>query len=253
MEAVSPGPPRSHPWETSGSTTSNATSPSRITAEGFDAYPTWYPDGKRIVYSTDTLDTFELYAKPADRSGGAQKLTETLSVDIPISVAADDTIFFYQVNADTQRDIFTLKPDGSVETLVAERHNERSPSVSPDGRWFAYVSDETGQDEVYVQPYPTTGQRWRVSSDGGTEPRWAPDGSAIYFRNAEALLEAAVTLAPEFLPAAPVELFRGPYVLDDFGNPNFDVARDGKHFLMVRGEPTEAARLSVVVNWLASL
>jgi dipeptidyl aminopeptidase/acylaminoacyl peptidase len=97
-----------------------------------------------------------------------------------------------EFTADAQRDIFALKPDGTIESLVTDRHNERSPSVSPDGKWFAYVSDETGRDEIYVQPYPITGQRWRVSIDGGAEPRWAPDGSAVYFRNGEALLDSAI-------------------------------------------------------------
>jgi len=103
------------------------------------------------------------------------------------------------------------------------------------------------------QPYPTTGQRWRLSNAGGAEPRWAPDSSPIYFRNGEALLEASVSLTPDFSSSSPVELFRGPYVLDDFGNPNFDVSPDGKSFLMVQGEPAEPARLRVVVNWFDGL
>jgi hypothetical protein len=122
-----------------------------------------------------------------------------------------------------------------------------------ESRWFAYVSDESGRDEIYVQPYPITGQRWRVSVDGGAEPRWAPDGSAVYFRNGDALLEAPVSLTPEFSSAPPVELFRGPFVLDGFGNPSYDVAADGKRFVMVQGEQTRPARLRVVVNWFDGL
>jgi len=201
---------------------------------------------------TDESGSFELVAKPADRAGGSEQLLDTLNIDVPISVAADDTIFFYQVLGDTQRDIFALRPDGTIDTLVQERHNERSPSVSPNGNWFAYVSDETGRDEIYVQPYPTTGQRWRVSSDGGAESRWAPDGSAIYFRSGDALMEAAVEYTSGFSSGQPRVLFRGPYTLDLFGNPGFDVAPDGR-FLMVRGETAGPTTLKVVVNWFDEL
>ena len=78
-------------------------------------------------------------------------------------------------------------------------------------------------------------------------------GSAIYFRKGDALLEASVSLTPDFSVASPVGLFRGPFVLDGFGNPNFDVSPDGQHFLMVKGEPTEPARLRVVVGWFDQL
>ena len=132
--------------------------------------------------------------------------------------------------------------------------NETAPTFSPDSRWLAYASDETGRYEIYVQPYPGPGGKWQISTEGGTEPVWARNGE-IFYRQGDKVMAVGTTTQPTFSAGRPKALFEGQYVPTLQTMPNYDVSRDGQRLLMVKAsEQTEAAtQINVVLNWFEEL
>ncbi len=230
-------------------------SDSRISFEGFDTYPAWHPSGESLIWASDKNTGFDIYSRPVDGPGGEERLTESVEVEIPMDWSPDGKeILYYEVaSSETQRDVKLLDRNGEVVDLVASTHNERAPSFSPDGRFYAYVSDESGRDEVYVRAYPDTGNRWMVSSAGGVEPRWGHDGTELFYRNAEAMMLVETETEHEFRAGRPQVLFRGPFALDNFANANYDVSADGQRFIMVQSKESGMVNVRVVLNWFAEL
>jgi hypothetical protein len=151
---------------------------------------------------------------------------------------------------DAASDIWILSPDGKARRFLAAAFNERSGHFSPDGRWLAYVSDETGSYQVYVVPYPGPGPKVAVSVDGGLSPVWSSGGRELFFCRGGKMLAATLAFTPTLLASKPVELFDGPYTLDLMGHQRYDVAPDGK-FLMV--ENSDDFRIVLVQNWAEEL
>jgi len=135
--------------------------------------------------------------------------------------------------------------------FLANQFDNHSPSLSPDGHWVAYVSNESGRLEVYVRSFPGPGGRWQVSLDGGTEPVWAASGRKLFYRNGTKMMAAAIALHPTFTVGARRELFEGNYVNDPVYR-SYDVTRDGQGFVLVRS-PKPPADFIVVLNWFDQL
>jgi hypothetical protein len=133
--------------------------------------------------------------------------------------------------------------------LLATRFSETSPTLSPDGRWLAYVSNESGRYEVYVQSYPGPGARLQVSTDGGRAPLWSADGRQLFYRYADQMMAVPVAAGPSFSAGKPRLLFEGRYA------GGYDVSPDGRRFLMIRIEEESADKteLHVVLNWFEEL
>jgi Tol biopolymer transport system component len=125
------------------------------------------------------------------------------------------------------------------------------PRVSADGKWLTYVSDESGQYEVYVRPLAAAAGRIPVSAGGGIEPLWSPDGRTIYYRNGTKLMAATVAMVPALAVTGRRLVFDAPFDADPF-HPNYDVAPDGKSFLMLKSADDER-QLVVVQNWVSEL
>ena len=125
------------------------------------------------------------------------------------------------------------------------------PAFSPDGRWLAYVSNETGREEVYVQPFPGPGGKWQISTDGGSFPVWARNGRELFYRSGEKLMSVTVTTQPVFRAGTPRVLFEARFAGTTADASSYDVARDGQRILAVRpGEnETEPTQLHVVLEW----
>lgn len=148
---------------------------------------------------------------------------------------------------------------GSVKPLLQTTFAERNAEISPDGRWMAYESNESGRFEVYVRPFPNLdGGRWQVSTGGGTQAAWARNGRELFYRNEDALMAVSIRTEGGFVAGNPALLFRGQFV-PTLGGRNYDVSPDGRRFLMLKeaktsetGEPQRAS-LVVVANWTEEL
>jgi len=146
--------------------------------------------------------------------------------------------------------------DRKVLPFLRTPFNESAARFSHDGHWLAYISDESGHWEIYVQPYPGPGARWQISTEGGTEPLWNPNGRELFYRSGDKMMAAEITTQPSFSAGQPKVLFEGHYQSAPGTFPNYDVSPDGQRFLMLKASEQEAAaptQINVVLNWFEEL
>jgi len=139
---------------------------------------------------------------------------------------------------------------GSEAPFLQTRFTEAGPRFSPNGRWIACSSDESGQNEIYVRPYPGPGDEHRISSKGGEHVLWSHDGKEIFYRDGPKFFSVAVTLTPEFKASPPQLLFEGPF--EQVPNQSYDVSPDGKRFVVLEAVDAQVApltHLNIVLNW----
>ncbi len=216
---------------------------SRLTFEGkLNADPTWTPDGKRIAFYSNKEGPTNLFWQLADGSGGLERLTTSEYFHNPNSWSPDGQLLaFHEVNPTTQRDIWVLRlKDRKAEPFLRTPADESAPRFSPDGHWLTYVSNESGRFEIYVQPYPGPGGKWQISTNGGTEPVWNPNGHELFYRNGDKMMAVDISLQPGFSAGKPRMLFEGSYLPSTVAQPNYDISPDGQRFLMVK--PAEQAQ-----------
>jgi serine/threonine-protein kinase len=228
----------------------------RLTFEQAARRPIWTPDGKRIVYSRGPVSQADLYWMPADGSGPAESLLVAPDDQWPGDFTPDGhTLLYRSGGGGPLRSLYALPLDGrrprTPQPFLANQFDNHSPSLSPDGHWVAYASNESGRLEVYVRPFPGPGGRWQVSLDGGTEPVWGPNGRELFYRNGRKVMAAAIDLRPTFTVGARRELFEGDYLNDPVFR-TYDVTRDGRSFVLVRS-PKTAGDFIVVLNWFDQL
>jgi serine/threonine-protein kinase len=230
---------------------------SRFAFKGGNHIPVWTPDGSRLVFSSDREGPFNLFWKPADGSGAAERLSTSEWHQDPASWSPDGkTLAFAQNHRVTGWDIWLLHMDGETreEPFVATDFHEYHPMISPDGRWLAYASNESGRLDVYVQPFPQGGAKWLISTEGGTAPLWARDGRQLFYRDGDKLLAVRVGPAPTFSAGRPRVLFEAPMkVSSGFGTPDYDVTADGRRFLMIPRSTQPRKRIHVVLDWFEEL
>ena len=197
----------------------------RLTSGGNNVGPIWTPDGKRVVFARNTGGVRTPFWAPADGSGEPERVFDDDHRGGIASFSPDGQLLTFNRRApDTGLDLWVRAFNGTQapHPFLRTRSTEVGAKFSPDGRWIAYVSDESGQYEVYVRPYPGPGGKWQVSTQGGGEAIWSPVGNELFYRNGSKWMAVAVTLEPEFTAKTPRGLFEGPYV--DVGGLSFDVA-----------------------------
>ena len=229
----------------------------RLTFEG-GVRPVWTPDGSRVAFSSFGEGVFDIFRKSVGRSGAMEQLTSG-QYRIATSFSPDGKILVYRQQGVDGWDIGMLRLDREQKPeptmLLAESFAELHAMVSPDGRWMAYTSDESGRFEVYVRSFPELRGQKKMSMDGGMEPVWKRDGTELYYRNGDKMMSVPTTSPEEFIPGRPELLFESPYESVQRGvTTNYDVAEDGR-FLMVQREETVANtwRINVVLNWFEEL
>ncbi|MFZ0759904.1 MAG: protein kinase [Candidatus Sulfotelmatobacter sp.] len=227
---------------------------------GSQTMPVWSPDGKTIFYASTATGLPNIYAKAADGSGTARVvLGSSDTVELPRSISPDGRYLVYErriPKTETGDELWVLPlfGDGKPFPIVQSAFEERDAAVSPDGKWMAYQSNESGRREVYITAFPTGGAKWQVSSNGGATPKWRKDGKEVFFLDAgDDLVAVDVSASGNAVRlGAPHILFQAVGIERSYGP--FDVTADGKKFLINSGNLKEGAEpMTLVLNWPADL
>jgi eukaryotic-like serine/threonine-protein kinase len=269
--------------------------------ETTDAFPLWTPDGNRIFFSKIGMGKNGVYWKAANGTGKEERLIPVTDRSLsPSSWSRDGKTMILEDTAGSvgsmgmiigrgllagrgmieafasrggssfgggatgsASDIIVLPMEGErvKKPLLQEKFLEINPQVSPDGRWMAYTSNESRQNQVYVRPFPQVESgRWPVSTNGGSEPRWSHTGRELFYRGDDSMMAVAVETEPTFKLGVPKTLFKGAYY--SYMSHNWDLSRDGKRFLMIKpmqstsetsAAPPPRPKITIVVNWFEEL
>ncbi|MGH9254765.1 MAG: protein kinase domain-containing protein, partial [Vicinamibacterales bacterium] len=259
---------------------------------GLDRAPAWTPDGRRVLFSSERAGAPNVFWQAADGTGAAERLTQSPNQQFPFAVSPDGTrLVLYELAPNVDLMMLTLdkarasmlspasastsepgrsgtsevQPPsqgfGEPRPLIQTPYVEQNGDISPDGRWLAYESNNSGQLEIYVRPFPDVDSGlWQVSTGGGTRPLWARNGLELFYRSPTGtVMSVRVERGAMWAASTPTRLFEGPYFI---GGANFvrtyDVSPDGRRFLMIKqgGGGSETAAppsLIVVQNWFEEL
>ena len=235
----------------------------RLTFDDADErYPLWTPDSQRVAFFSDRDGAGDVYWKAADGTGQVERLSGLPDrTAIPFSWSADANSLLLSelaMTGTTNYDIGILSMEGDRpwRPLLRQDFQEVEPVVSPNGRWMAYISNESGREEIYVRPYPDlqTG-RWPVSTNGGASPIWSRDGRELFYRWGGRISSVSVEAGETFKAGVPETVYEGTF-FNDLG-PQLDVDHDGQRFLVIKD--VESTReeipqeLHIVLNWFEEL
>ena len=224
----------------------------RVTFDG-GSRPAWTPDGEQIVFTHFS----GLSMVAVDGSSGVERVLEG-GLHHSNAVSPDGQTLLLHAHNQESEDALTLKLDGQSEpqSWLATAFRDIGTTFSPDGKWIVYVSDESGQNEIYVRSFPGPGGRIQVSTDGGNQPLWIANGE-IFYKQANQMIAVQVQTKPELIVSRPQKLFEGQYIYGNVGPfASYDVTPDGQQFVMIKGGgATEEARqeIIVVLNWFEEL
>ena len=232
----------------------------RRTFNGINAFGSWTPDGRRIAFQSSGAGKAQrgVAWATSDGSDAGEQLTPSVYNPGGFSWSPDGQVLvFHQFDPGQGRNLWTLslKEGRKAQLFLQTPFNESNAEFSPDGRWIAYDSDESGRDEVYVRPFPGPGGKVLVSTDGGGFPTWSADGHELFYRNGDKMMAVPITLQPTFHLSKSEVLFERPYLITSFYPRSYDVAPDGRRFLMIKeNEQVSAATvINVVLNWFEEL
>jgi serine/threonine protein kinase len=228
---------------------------------GVDAEPVWSADGQRVLFRSTRNGTADLFEKPATGAGEERVLLRDAGV--PLSASPDGQFLLYlRTSPKTGSDIwaFPLTSGAKPFPLVQTAADEFGCEFSPDGRWIAYESNESGRLQIYVRHFPPSGDPWQISTSGGTQPRWRHDGKELYYVAPDAQLMAVpMTVSADnrtMNPGVPLRLFStrlatGSNVIP--GRQQYAVAPDGRFLMNIKADDTPVAPITVVMNWPAQI
>jgi serine/threonine-protein kinase len=241
----------------------------KLTLESESIFPLWTPDGERVAFASYRGGEIGIYWKKADGDNEAELLVSSDHAGellAPSSWSPDGKMLAYwkfrvSEHEPGQYDLWITDIDGDREPrpLVATEAQDFGAAISPDGRWLAYVSDVSGRSEIFVQPFPQGGERRQITTDEGEKPIWSPDGRTVYFTDAYysgRIMAVPVSTMPRFQSQAPRTLLEPQRELAGYrGHPNFDIAPDGKSFVMIKSDEEwgRTSEIRVILNWFEEL
>ena len=227
----------------------------RQTLSNLAGRPIWTPDGRRVTFAEGGPQG-GIYSKLVDGSSEPELLLENRAgLLIAESWSPDGrTLIFREFDEANGFDVWRMGIGEEPIPVLNTRFDETGSALSTDGRWLAYVSNESGREEVYVQAFPGPGQRAQVSNRGGTGPVWSPEGKELFYRDGSHLVSVSLSTEPALQPGVPRPLFEDRFASSGGDRANYDVDRDGRRFLMVsRGNVREPSELHLVLNWFEEL
>jgi serine/threonine protein kinase/Tol biopolymer transport system component len=241
----------------------------------FNDLPLWTPDGKRIAFLSQREQDYKVYWKASNGTGTEDPLgsVPNLWMFFPSAWSGDGKSLVLTMMNQMELNarlfdigVISMEGDHKWRPLLQAKYNEAQPQISPDGRWMAYTSNESGQYEVYVRSFPEVDKgKWQVSTSGGDSPLWSRDGRELLYRSRDAVMAVLVKTEPAFSLETPKILFRGTYVTSNLSSSydlgTWDISLDGKRFLMMKTmQSTEKApeaeiprRINIVLNWFEEL
>jgi serine/threonine-protein kinase len=221
----------------------------RLTHRGDNLSATWSPDGEQIAFSSNRDGPWNLYIKAVDGAGEARRWVETTASLFPASISPDGSVLCFEERTAEGTATGFVTREGEMLSSAGMRFAGAMAGFSPDGRFIVYAAEDSGRREIYVQAYPPAGQRFKISLQGGTEPRFSPRGDEIFYRRGDELWTVPIETRPSFRPGRPRLLFSAPFDADSYTNSA--VYPDGQRFLIVEREPDRPLRL--VVGWVDDL
>jgi Tol biopolymer transport system component len=235
---------------------SGAAQPTKLTFKDHNLFPIWSPDGKQIAFLTRAAETNRLLVIPSDGSTvQAEPLLKGEVTGAPSAWSPDGTILLFVGGTPGPKAFLVAVRDHTANQWLQTPFSEWGGSFSPDGRWLAFASNQTGVSEVWIRPFPGPGAPTRISSDGGQKPIWSKDGREIVYENAGKLFSARVAVqTPEPRAEPPRLVIEGGFMHDET-DPNMtyvDIARDGR-LLIVESNQTSDASIVVAQHWDADL
>jgi len=228
---------------------------SRLTLEpGEDETPVWSPDGRFIAFAGQRAAR-NVYRVRADGSEAPEPLWES---DRHVHVSdwsSDGRWLLIDLDSGSHFDLWILDVEGGSDArpLLDSRFDEKLARIAPDGRYFAYVSNESGREEVYLQRFPDLGNKRQISNAGGTQPIWSRDGRKIVYRSATDVMAVDVSSHPVLDVSAPETLVQDTFLNTPGGHTYYDVMPDGKLIMLEADDARAEAHVNVVVNWFQEL
>ena len=223
-----------------------------------DSYPVWSPDGNRVVFQSGRKGTADLYQKRVDNAASEEPLLSNPQSKLPYDLSADGRFLLYRsIESKTGWDIWLLPMDGDRKPfpVVQTEFEERDAQFSPDGKWIAYQSNESGRFEIYMQPFPGTGTKIQISTNGGAQVRWRPDGKELfYIALDERIMAVPIRTSSDgktIEAGTPLPLF-GTHVggaVQGIFRPQYMLSPDGQRFLMSTVAEEAASPITVILNW----
>jgi Tol biopolymer transport system component len=230
----------------------------RLTFSGSDDFaPTWSPDGTRVAFSSQRTGSGDLYARAASGTGTDELLSTSKIFKVPNSWSPDGRYIAYiafQGAPGSKADLWLLSlADRKTSPILQSPFDELQGVFSPDGRWLAYASNESGRFEIYVQPFPGPGGKWQISTSGGTQPRWARGGKELFFiAPGGKIMSVEIQTSTIVEAGTPQVLFSAS--LKNAPGPPYDVSSDGQRILLNRPiEEASSPPITLVQNWTALL
>ena len=231
----------------------------RLTYTNTNATPLWSTDGKLIYYASIdlSLDKTTIFRKPADGSRDAEPVVTVKSMCFLKAILPDGetAILDSDVQSITSNIIrVTLRQGAEPSSVVETPFEETAAAASPDGRWLAYQSNESGRSEIYIRDFAGLSGRLQISTDGGEEPRWSPDGKELYYRNNNILWALTIETKPSIQAGTPRSLFNRVYDFNSNSGETYDIhPKEGKFLLLSPSKENSSTQIRIVLNWFSEL